>query len=217
MSSLWKRTTLAMFASCVVCTLFGGCEVKEKDVADARDQVVKEQQETAEALKSGEQDVQEAKKDLAIARHEAMRVPYEGGKDDQVLEKERELADAKQNMQENVNEEKKETAEAKQEAKQKEAELMATKERDAFLVTANSKLAAVDDQLEAMEAEKDQLQDEKAKQQLQTEIGILEVKRESLSDAIDQVETVEVLQWQSKKSLVDDAIAKLNEVESPQD
>ncbi len=212
-----KTLSFAFAGTVAVASLIGCEEVTEKDLADARENVATERQETAEVRAEGQEDVVAAEQRLEEARHEALRVPYEGGKDDNVLEKEQELNEAKQNLNNKVENENQETIEAEKQAEEVEAKLAATKDRDAYLVTPKSKLEEIDRKLEMLSDEKDGLDEELAQQKIQTEIELLEVKRDALSEAISEVEGIGVLLWQTKKPLVESALKNLDSNNVPSD
>jgi hypothetical protein len=201
-------TLLGVIAvSCLI-----GCQevTTEKDLADARQNVASERRATEEARIAGQENIVAAEQRLEDARHEALRVPYEGGKSDDVLQKETELAEAKQDLDEKVASEEQRTMEAEEKAQEVEAKLTATNERDAYLASAKIKLNQLDNKLEAMSDEHAGLDNELAQQKIQTEIDVLQVKRDALKYAIREVEGVGVLLWQTKKPLVESAMENLN-------
>ncbi len=205
-----KIGTIALSAACCSAAIFTGCQVDEADVTAAKDNVRQEQQKTAEVRREGQAEVNQSEAELTAARQRALRVPYDDGKQLDVAKAENKLADSKLDAQEKLIEQKGDTNEAREEAARLAAELKMTQDRDVYTTNAKAKLAIVDQRIAALESQQVGLTGD-ALQTNKTDIEILNGKRENLSDAIDQVDNAEVMQWKTRQPLVEQAIEKFDQ------
>ncbi len=208
-----KTATISLLAGCGV-ILFAGCEVSKNDVDSARQKAAEEVRETEEVRRAGEEKVREAQAELEAARHDATRVPFEGGKEDVVKEKEKELAEAKTELTKNVAKEKQEAQAAIDNADKVARQLQATQERDTYVKDAKSKLQQVDRRLQELEVKKSGLAGDLL-QDLQAQVELLEGKREIFNDAIDQLNSGDVTQWEVKHALVEQAWEQIEDDNAP--
>jgi len=189
--------------------MFTGCEVNQGDVTAARDDVAEERDETQQAREEANREINEAERDLEDARHKAMRPNYD---EDQsgVDEQQEELEETRQQQNENVREEERETDEAKAEAERLERELAAKNARETYVADVESKIETIDERIAAMEEQSENLEGE-AQQEMDTNIELLEVKRDKLSDALSDLQGAEVLEWESHKAKVEQALERIDD------
>lgn len=207
-----EKPWFVIFSLLVGGLLLGGCEVSDSDVTAAREDVADAQRDTEQAKIDAAENIRDKEQDLNEARHSTMRKPYEASRNDEVADKKRELDETRADETENVREKQIETAEAKQEADRLARELAAKKVRDGYLAEVNSKLEAVDQRLTDMRDRAGDLEDGTVqRQKLDTEIEVLEVKRESLDDAIDNLEAADSAEWETNKNLVEQALKQLQD------
>jgi chromosome segregation ATPase len=204
-----RLATCASLSTVLIAT--AGCEINERDVTAARDNVVEERQETEQTRREAAQKIMDKEKELADARHSAKKVPYD--EQGNVREKQEELENTREEAREDVKQEEQETREAEMEAKRMESELAAKNARDALVASANQKLEAVDQRIDAMKTQLEQLEGAEH-EKLATDLAQLQTDRKALADAIDEVNDVEVLQWETKKPLVEKAIQRIDENKS---
>ena len=211
--SLGQLSTPALLLLCGVVAVTG-CNVGENDVTASRENVAEEQRETTEVRREGEDRVREQESALADARHTVNRPDYDGDDRENAGE---ELDDAKQNVEDakreaakNLADEKRETEEVKAKADKKAREMKASKARDAYVEQMNAKLESIDKSTESMESKKDGLKGA-ALQKVETDIEIMQVHRENLADAISKVEAAELMDWESKKALADQACKRIDD------
>ena len=186
--------------------LLTGCEVSRQDVADARKDVIEEQRETEQAKADAAENISEKQRELDDARHSTLRTPYnDGNLTDETAAERKELEDTRQRENEEVREEEQETMEAKKQADRLARELAAKKSREAYVATVNTEIEAVEQRLEDMRTRLDGMEEGAERQQLETDIEVLDVKRENQADALSEIENAELLEWESKKTMVEQA------------
>ena len=203
------------FGCLAAAALFSGCNLDESDVAAARDKVEEEQKETNEARKEADREINEKEKELETARHKAMRPNYDGDQSE-VEERKEELEETRKAQNENIKEEERETQEAKADADRLESELAAKKSRDEYVAGIESKLEAVDQGVAAMKEKAESLEGA-ALQAAETDIELLKVKRDNLSDALSNLKGAAVTEWESQKENVKQALSRFSNVNGSDD
>lgn len=191
----------AMICVAMLIALATGCETTEKDVVAARENVREEMRETEKVRREGQQKIDEAEEELSDARHKSLRPNYD---DAEVEEAKQDLEEAKKQAAENNREEQRETEQAKAEAEKVAREFEMTKARDAFVAKMNEKLESVDQRISAMKEQAEGLEGAEL-QKINTDVELLEVKRENLADAISEIESAELTEWESKQKLAEQA------------
>ncbi|QEG24943.1 hypothetical protein MFFC18_48660 [Mariniblastus fucicola] len=198
--------TMAMSAALLGASLLvAGCEVNEGDVADARENVAEEKRETREARVEADREIAEQKREMDETRHKAMRPDY-----DELNEEKRELNELRNDKQEEISEEQRETREAEAEADRLERELKAKNARDGYVAGVKQKLESIDKRIDSMQEELEGLEGT-AYQELQTNIELMEVKRDNVSDALSALENAEVMNWEAEKPKVEQALERIND------
>ena len=198
---------IAISSACLgVAIFFCGCEINEGDVAAARDNVVEEQNETQQAREDAKREINEKEIDLDHARYTAKRPDYDEQSD--VGEMEIELEETRQQMSKKIRKEERETKEAKADAELKESKLSAKNARDSFTADVETKWKTVTERIDAMSQELESLKGAEH-QKLQTDIKLLEVKRDNLTAGLADMKSVEVLEWESQKEKVQQALKRL--------
>ncbi len=202
-----KHIKLQILASLGAASFFlamVGCDTTPSDVQSAKNEVREEQQETAKARAEGDQAVREAEAREKQLRETAMRQAKEDAAE-KVDEAAQETQEARRERDENVAREQQQTAEAKARAERLAAELEAKQARDTFVTTAESDLEEIDARIELMTKELEG-KEGTAREQLETKIEVLKVRREAVSDALNNLKNAEVLKWEQHKAAVESAI-----------
>ena len=203
--------TFALSSACLGAALLStGCEINEGDVADARENAVEEQNETEQVREDADREIAKKEGELDSARHTAMRPNYDENQEDkqeEVEEKQQDLEETRKQQQENVREQKRKEQEAKAEAERKEQKLAAKTARDSYAKSTQTKLESIDKEIAEMKEDLDGLK-ETALQVAETNIELLEVKRENLSDALSELQAAEIMDWKSHMEKVEQALKR---------
>jgi len=101
------------------------------------------------------------------------------------------------------------TEEAQRELQQTEAEFQASQERDAFLTTAEARLAEGRQRLEEMEARSENLSGEE-KEALEAKTDDVESAVNNLEEQIDEAKSVEINKWREHEAAVNEAVKALD-------
>ncbi len=215
----WVLYRMSSALTAVPLALCTGCSesVGPDDVADARQDAAEERRETQEARRDAAEAVREEEKEAAAARHEAMRPIIPPDKVEAAREEEREAREARQDAMSRVREEEKETREAEQNVAETEAKLSARRERDRYLDEVNVTLKTVDQRIETLKTQRDSTEDEALKKRLDDRISQLEKERDTVKEELDQVESAELLKWESERNDVQAALESLKrDLNSPE-
>jgi chromosome segregation ATPase len=178
-----------------------GCaqDVDRDDVTDARQEVLEEERETAQARQEMGEEVAEQERQAAEKRHEALRPDYEG-----VREADGDVREARREGAEKVREEEQETREARKELSETEAKFEAQKARDNFLAEPRALLKSAEERIEQLKAVADD-QEGAAQEATQLQIDKLQLAHDALEEAIDDAKSADALDWQTEKATVDTA------------
>ena len=144
MTNAWRFALPASAAVAMLITV--GCSqgTTRKDVADARQNVQEEKQETAQAQKEGQQNVAEAQHEVQQRTANKPVTP------EQQNEVQQNVAEAKKDANQNVAEEKQETRQAEAKLKETQQNYQATQNRDAYVNNVNQKLASYKQQIDQL-------------------------------------------------------------------
>jgi chromosome segregation ATPase len=141
---------------------------------------------------SAERKVDKEEKDLAEARHEAMKPTIT---DDDAAR--------------NVDKQAGDVAEARGELNQKEREYQATQARDALLADAQKVLDAADQHIDSLKS-RAKSEEGATKDATQVQIDDLQTQRDHLSDAMSTLKKTELTKWNELKPQVEKAMKDLN-------
>ena len=204
----WILYTISSALIAVPLSLSTGCNetVGPDDVADARQDAAEERRETQEVRRDAAEEIREEDREAAAARHEAMKPIIPPEKVETAREEEREARETRQDAMSRVREEEKETREAEQKVAQTEAQLSAQRERDRYMDEVNATLKDVDKRIETLKTQRDSTEDEALKRRLDDRISQLEKERDTVKEELDQVESAELLKWESERNDVQAAL-----------
>lgn len=186
-----------------------GCDVTPSDVKSAKNDVLKEQQETELARSEGDKAVRVAEENEKRLRETAMRDAREKA-DEKVQSAAKETAEARREREAQIAKEEMETAAAKVTAERLAAELAATQARNLYVAGAEADLTKIDARLGAMR-EQAKASEGQVLTELKTKIEILEIRRKAVFDAVEKLKAIEVLRWESEKAAVEAAIKSANQ------
>lgn len=177
------------------------------DVQAARDAVREEQHETAEVRQESARDIAEAERDEAAVRHEAMK-PITENNADAIRDAEQETAETRRDAAENIQEEQQETAEAQAKLRDTEAKYRATQARDKFVADHQAKLDAAEKRIEALN---DRASNEEGatKEATQKQAAELQTAHDRAEEALDNVESAELMKWNDHQDNVKQAFDAL--------
>lgn len=177
------------------------------DVQAARDAVREEQHETAEVRQESAEDIAEAERNEAAVRHEAMR-PVTGENAEDVRDAAQETAETRQEAAEAIQEEKQETAEAQAELRDTEARFQATQARDKYVADHQVKLDAAEKRIEALNTRASN-EEGATKEATEKQVAELKTAHDRAEEALDNVESAELLKWSDHQSNVKQAFDAL--------
>ncbi len=199
-----KQMTLTVAFS-VFALFLAGCEVTSTDVDAAREDAREEQLETQQARAEGTSEIREKAASEQQLRETSMRQPNDEQAKKDLIEARKATDMARLEKNENVSEEQLETSEARKKADRLATELQATRARDAYLNQSNTELEKIDARIETMRDRLDTLEGVE-KDNLSADIEVVKIRREAYSDAIYALKNEDVIEWESKKPAVDDAL-----------
>lgn len=150
------------------------------------------QRTTSEDVQAAREDVREEQKDVADARHEAMKPAIDEKDAAKIQKEEKDVADAQANL------------------AQKEKEATATQARDAFALNAQKVLDDANRQIEALEARVGNEQGA-AKEATQQQINDLKTRRDRLDQAVDDMNGADLLKWSDHRDNVQLAMKELTD------
>jgi chromosome segregation ATPase len=167
-----------------------GCaeSTTEQDVADARQELRKEQQETAETVREGQRDVAEARRDAQ---------PYTVNKpvtDEDAAEARQDVAEAQHEANREIRDQVQDQNEAADELRTAEQQLAATKARDAFVMDAEKKLADVETRIDELKANASAAEGT-AKETLDRQIDALQNQHDRVEEALGNLKTAKLADW----------------------
>ena len=202
-----------LFASLAL--IVAGCQesTTREDVADARADVLEEQQDVATAQADANADVAAEQDDLDAARREANKPVLDGDESAEaakdLADEKRDIAAARADANEEVLDEKRDVAEAAKDLQTTEAELQQTQARDAFAQQAEQQLALADKKIEELEAREDNA-DGAAEKAFQDQIAKIKAQRDPVDDAVDDMKSAEIMKWQDHQKNAQLAMSELN-------
>jgi hypothetical protein len=182
-----------------------GCQeaTTDKDVADARKNLREEQQQTAET-------VRDAPKDVADARRDAQ--PYTVNKpvtNKDAADARQEVADAKHEAKEEIATQKEGEREAAVELKTAEQQAAATKARDAFVVQTEQQLADAEARINQLKTNASAAEGAN-KEALDRQIDTLQNQHDRVHDALGNLKSAKLAEWQTHRQHVRLAMQDLN-------
>ncbi len=197
--NLFKRVLLTIALSgCALVAVGCADRTDYDDVQAARDDVAEEQRETAEVRQEAAEEIAAARRDEAENRHEVMRPVDETS---EAQEARREGAEA-------IREEEQETAEAQAELQETEARFNATKARDSFVNDHRAKLNAAAERIEALETRAGN-EEGATSEATQKQADDLQAAHDRAEDALEKVESADVMKWEAHRDPVKQAFDAL--------
>ena len=207
--SSWKSAALGLSAAGLI-SLAGCTEVSRHDVTAARDHAREEQQEANEARRDAQDKITEAERESEEVRREAFRPNFDNEATEAIREEEQETAEVRREAVKEVREEQQEANEAATEAAKTEARFAAQKARDSYVKDAELQLIKVDEQIAVMKEQAANL-DGAAKEASDTKIDLIETRRETAQEALDDVKSAEAADWELARDDVERALKDLTQ------
>jgi outer membrane murein-binding lipoprotein Lpp len=164
--------------------LMAGCtdSTTRDDVSTARATLETEQEETAEVIRQGEEDVAQAKRDA----YEASKPVIEQGRED--------VAEVQREVSESIREQKKEEQAAAATLQSTEQQLYAKQERESYVKQVEHRLADMKLKIDELE-ERASKSDGTEKEELDLEIKALHAQHERAEEALEVLKSAELDDW----------------------
>lgn len=212
-SSFLKATALGLSAAGLI-SLAGCNEVSREDVTAARDEAREEQREAEEARRNAEERIAEEERETEEVRREAFRPNYDDEATNAIQEEEKETAEVRREVADEVNEQQREANEAAEEAAKTEARFEARfeaqKARDSYVKDAELQLIKFDEQIAAMKEQNANLEGAE-KEAADKKIELIEDRRDTAQEALDDVKSAEVMDWEAARDDVERALKDLTQ------
>jgi hypothetical protein len=182
-----------------------GCQeaTTEKDVADARQDVREEQRETADTVRDAQKDVADARQD---AQPYTVNRPVTG---EDAAEARQDVADARHEAQKDIADQKQDEREAALELKTVEQKAAATKARDSFVAQTEQQLADAENRIDQLKTSASAT-DGANKETLDRQIDTLQGHHDRVEDALGNLKTAKLEEWQTHRQHVRMAMQDLN-------
>jgi hypothetical protein len=199
-SNLW---TTRLFSAVVagVALIAVGCQesTTSDDVSDARENVREEQRETAETVRDAQKDVADARRD---AQPYSVNKPVTG-------EARQDIADAQHEAKQDIAEQKQDEREAVVELKTVEQKAAATKARDSFVAATEQQLADAEARINQLKSTASSAEGAN-KDALDRQIDTLDNQHDRVEEALGNLKTAKLEEWQTHRQHVRMAMQDLN-------
>lgn len=187
--------------------LVGCSQYTADDVADARQAVEEERQETEQVRQDAQQAIEEEQQETSQVAREVQK-PILNRDDAEAIEEERrETAEVRERALEEIKEEERETEAAQEAADDVEEKYQAQEARDAYLRSYQKHVELANKKIESLQASDDD--DEARQKAIEQEVAEIEKRRDALSEALESMEDSELANWRSYRRDVEDAATKL--------
>ncbi len=180
-----------------------GCaeSTTKEDVADAREELQEQQQDVAEAQRDAQDEIADARQDAT--EHTASKPVT-----DDAAEARQDVAEARQDANEQIADEQQDVREAKAELRTEEQKLQATRARDAYVKEVESKLAAIENQIDQMEEEAAAAEGAE-KDAINLRMEQLQAQHDRAEKALDQLKNADLAEWLNHRQHVRVALQEL--------
>jgi hypothetical protein len=204
MGSIAMKTILKILAALAVVATVGCSEnASRKDVANARDKLQKEQQQTADTVRQGQSDVANAQQ---RAEEHTVAKPVTS---DQPTADQQKVADAQQNAAEKVAKQKEQERAAAANVADKEQNFQATQARDAYVKDVEAKLADTDRQIDALKQRASNAQGAD-KDAIGRQVDMMKTQRDIAQKALNDLKGADLATWKNHQEHVRLALQDLN-------
>ena len=198
------RGLLPTFAALAVLATIGCSEsTSRKHVANARDKLQKEQQQTADTVHQGQQDVADAQ------RQAQERTAAKPVTPDQPTAEQQKVADAQVNAAEKIAKQKEQERAAAGNLADKELQLQATHARDAYVQQVETKLADTDKQIDKLKQSATNAQGAD-KDAVNRQIGLMKTQRDLAQKALNALKGADLANWKNHQEHVRLALRDLD-------
>ena len=195
--------SLLGFGTLLALVVSVGCSetTTRKDVANARDKLQNEQQQTAETIREGQNNIADAQRN---AEHTVAKpVTPEPTADQQ------KIADAQQDAVEKVAKQKEQERAAAANLADKEQQFQATQARDAYIKEVENKLADTDKQVDALKQQASNAQDAQ-KDAINRQIETMKTQRDLAQKALNDLKGADLASWKNHQEHVRLALQDLD-------
>jgi hypothetical protein len=199
------KTILKIFAALAI-VAFVGCSdaTTRKDVANARDKLQKEQQQTADAVQQGQREVADAQ------QHAQERTAAKPVTPDQPITTEQQkVADAQVSANEKIAKQKEQERAAAANVADKEQTFQATQARDAYVKDVETKLADTDRQIDGLKQRASNAQGAD-KDSINRQVDMLKTQREMAQKALNDLKGADLATWKNHQEQVRLALRDLD-------
>jgi hypothetical protein len=198
------RTILNMLAALAVVVSVGCSEgTTRKDVANAHDKLQKEQQQTADAVQQGQRDVANAQQ---RAEEHMVAKPVTP---DQPTTEQQKVAETRVDAVENIAKQKEQERAAAANLADKEQAFQATQARDAYVKDVETKLAATDQQIDALKQRGSNAQGAD-KDAIGRQVDLIKTQRDLAQKALNDLKGADLATWKNHHEHVRLALQDLN-------
>ena len=198
------KTALKMLAALAVVVTVGCSEgTTRKDVANARDKLQKEHEQTADAVNQGQRDVAAAQQ-KATEHTVAKPVTPEAPTADQ-----QKVADAQANAAEKIAKQQEQERAAAANVADKEQAFQNTQARDAYVKDVEAKLATTDTQIDGLKQRASSAQGAD-KDAINRQIDMMKTQRDMASKALNDLKSSDLATWKNHQEQVRLALRDLD-------
>jgi hypothetical protein len=198
------RALLPTFAALAVLATIGCSEsTSRKDVANARDKLQKEQQQTADTIHQGQQDVADAQRK---AEEHTVAKPVTP---DQPTADQQKVAEAQAGAAEKIAKQKQQEREAAGNLADKEQQFQNTQARDAYVQQVETKLADTDKQIDALKQRASNAQGAD-KDTINRQVDMMKTQREMAQKALNDLKGADLATWKNHQEQVRVALRDLD-------
>jgi DNA repair exonuclease SbcCD ATPase subunit len=198
------RVLLSLSAAIALIATIGCSEgTTHKDVASARDKLQKEQQQTAETVHEGQQNVADAQRK---AQNHTAAKPVTP---DQPTADQQKVADAQQDANEKIAKQKEQERAAAGNLADKQQQLQETQARDAYVKQVETKLADTDKQIDGLKQRASNAQGAD-KDAINREIDTLKTQRDMAQKALNDLKGADLATWKNHQEQVRVALQDLD-------
>jgi len=198
------RILLPTVAAIAVLAMLGCSEsTSRKDVAGARDKLQKEQQQTADTVHQGQQDVADAQRK---AEEHTVAKPVTP---DQPSAEQKKVADAQTNAAEKIAKQKEQERAAAGNLADKEQSFQATQARDEYVRKVETKLSDTDKQIDALKQRASNAQGAD-KDAINRQVDMMKTQRDMAQKALNDLKSADLATWKNHQEHVRIALQDLD-------
>jgi len=204
MRTAWNTWLVSVFAALAVIVVVGCSDsTTRKDVANARDKLQKEQQQTADTVHEGQRDIADAQQK---AQGYTAAKPVTPDQPDKYQEK---AADAQLSAAQKIAKQKEKEREAAGNLADKELQFKETQARDAYVKEVDTKLADTDKQIDVLKEKASNAQGAD-KDAINRQVDVLKTQRDMAQKALNDLKSAELANWKNHQEHVRLALRDLD-------